>query len=156
MVRQTRPAHGAKKNRGNGGAFNPPIGANQMPGFGQFRDDAVFGRAIGGGADADQGIPEQRIDAQEDGQRTQHLDQIGGEQHAGFRIAIGKSTDPRRERHEGDKKGALQGRDVPGAAPSFLQAHGDHREQDGVVAKGGQELRANQSEQALVHSPNAL
>ena len=156
MIRQSCAADGAKQNSGYGGPLNPAIGADEIAGFGQLGNDAVLGGPIRGGADADQGVSEQGIDAHEDGHRSQHFHQVGGKQHAGFRIPIGQRTDPWRERDESDEKGTLQRRDVPCATAGLLEAHGDHGEQDGVVAKGGQKLRADQGEQALVHSPSAL
>ena len=68
---------------------------------------------------------------------------------------IGKTPDPRCQRHKGHQKRRLQGGLVPITVTSGLGNHGEGGEEDGVIGEGREELGAEQDVNGVVHADSS-
>ena len=64
--------------------FNPAVSHDELLGRQQLCEDAVFGRRIGGGADADNRIGQERVAAEKHQKAAAGLDEVREEHHASF------------------------------------------------------------------------
>ena len=81
---------------GNRQTLNPAIGLDQLRGRQQLGQDAVFGRRIGGGAEPDNRIRQQRVRAKQHQQATADLDGVAHEHDLALGPGIGISPHKRR------------------------------------------------------------
>ena len=61
VAHQLAAQQDAQDDRGDGQALDPAVGLDQLRGRQQLGEDAVLGRRVGGGAQADDGIGQQRM-----------------------------------------------------------------------------------------------
>ena len=129
----------AQDDGSDGQALDPAIGLDQLGGRQQLGEDAVLGRRVGGGAQADDRVREQRVRAEQHQQAADDLDAVRIEHHLrppgpGVRE---RSTSGARRRHSEQREHRhLQGRALPfrrAGAPHQL----DGRDEQGVVGQRG-------------------
>ena len=90
--------HAAQYDAENNGSdrepFNPAIGDDQFFGRKQFRENAVFGGRIGGSANADNGVGEQRMAAEKHQQTADGFEKVREEHDSALGHRVGKDAHP--------------------------------------------------------------
>ena len=115
----------------------------------ELGQDSVLRGPVDGRADADERVSRDRLYSREHQPGARGLEHVADQEHLRLRTRVGERADPRREHDERDEERALQRGHVPRAARRIDQ-HRDRGEQDRVVGERGQELRAEQNEDAAV------
>jgi len=141
----------AEQDGGNGQALDPAVGLDELRVRQQFGQDAVFGRRVGGGAEADDGIRDQRVHAEQHHQAADHLDEVREEHHLALGQGVGDRAheggqDHVEQREHRNERGALPF----GAARSPDQLH--RRDEQRVVGERAEELRRHDGVEALFHA----
>ena len=93
LVDERAAQNGTQHDRTDRQPLDPAVGDDQFFGRKQFRQDAVFGRRIGGSAQTDDRIGGKGMDTGENQAATAELDGIGDEHHLAFGQGIGESAD---------------------------------------------------------------
>ena len=75
-----------------------------------FGQDAVFGRRVGGSAEAHHGIGDERVDAKEHHGAAGDLDRVADEHDAPFGHGVGKGTNKSGQYDVGDGKTGFEQR----------------------------------------------
>ena len=134
--------HGAQQDRRDGRGLHQSVSLHQLIAGGQFAENAVLGRRIGGGANPHQRIADKRIDTEADAAGAEQLQTVGHHHHPAFGKAIGKLADKRSKKNVSAHKQHLQDRLAPLRIIELL-----HQRQCGeekrIVAEGRQELGAD-------------
>ena len=107
---QRAAEHGAEDDGNHGQPFDPAIRHHQQAVGQVFGEDAVFGRGVGGGTEADHGEGEQGMDIEKHQAAAEDLDPVADEHDPPLGHGIGKGADKGRQQHVGEGEEGLQQR----------------------------------------------
>ena len=130
--------------------FDPAVGDYQQAVRQQFSEDAVLGGGVGGGAQADNRIGDQRVHAGEHHQAADDFDAVADEHHPAFGHRVGESADKRGEQDVGNGEKQLEQGFV------FLRrmhvAQGENGgDQQGIIGQCGKKLGRQNNVKATLH-----
>ena len=120
----------------------------------QLGQDAVLGRRIGGGAEADDGVGQQRVAAEQHHQAADHLDRVRDEHHRALGHGVGEGAD---EAAPAPRRTARTSAPAPGSAtpaPGVFEQF-DRSNQQRVVGQRAEELRRHDGVETFFHSSRA-
>jgi hypothetical protein len=106
----------AENDGADGQPLDPAVGDDQQAVRQVFGEDAVLGRRVGGGAEADHGVGDQRVDGEEHHRAADDLDRVADEHDPPLGHRIGKGADEGGEGDVGDGEEGLQQRLVRAGA----------------------------------------
>jgi hypothetical protein len=141
---------GSEDDRGDGKAFHPTVGPDQLVGRQVLGEDAVLRRRVHRRAYAYHPIGQQRMQAEQHAQAAYDLDRVADEHDAALRNGIGKRADERREHDVREDEEHLQHRGLPAWRVQILE-QGDRCKEKGVIGECGEELRRQDRVEAAIH-----
>ena len=145
----------AEDDGADGEAFDPAVGDDEQAMRQVFGEDAVFGRRVGRGAEADDGVGDERMGAEEHQAAADDLDRVADEHDPPFRHRVGEGADESSEQHIRNREKGFQQRLVLGRRLHFTQG-GNRRDEQGVVGQRGKELRGHDDVKAKRHLVSSL
>jgi hypothetical protein len=116
----------------------------------QLGEDAVLGRRVRGGAEADHRVRQQRMHVGEHHRAANDLDRVGNEHDAALRHRVGERADHRREDDVRDDEALLQRGRHPCRVVELAQQR-DRRDQQGLIGERREELRRDDRVEAGFH-----
>ena len=145
---------GPEDDCGHRQTFHPAVGEHQFLVREVFGQDAVLGRRIHRGADADETVGQQRVRAHQHGDAAQQLDCVGHEHHATFGQGVGERAHEWRQHNVGENEKLLQHGRLPSLRMQARQQC-NRGEQQGVVGKGREKLGCQDGVEPAVHGVRA-
>ena len=132
-------------------ALDPAVGDDELLRRKQFRENAVLGGGIGCGAHAHDCVGQKRMAAEEHQQTADRLHEVCEEHHAALWHGIRENAHPGGEADVAHHEKELEERRHPVRGVDARQK-GDGSDEQCVVGKRRQELRAHDGVEAAVHN----
>ena len=134
--------------------FDPAVGDHQLGVRQVFGEDAVFRRRVGGGAQADHAVGDERMHAEQHHRAADDLDGVGDEHHMALGQGIGEGADERRQHDVGNREEELEHRRQP--RRRIQQREGrDGGDQQRVVGERRKKLRRHDDVKTERHEGDA-
>jgi hypothetical protein len=131
-------------------SLDPAVGDDQQAVRQVLGQDAVLGRRIRGGTEADDGVGEQRVNVEEQEEAAGDLDRVADEHDAPLRHRVGKGADEGGQGNVGHGEEELE-QGLIARRRLHLAQGVDGGDQEGVVGQRGKELRRHDDEETEGH-----